>query len=339
MKKNFYEYVNLPLTVIFALLICSLLIMFPILDMIILGAVLAYGVRPLSKKLKSKVKYSSISILLAIIIILIPILLLLGYVLFVILGYASNLISSGYFTSESNFNETAVFISNYVHVSPEQIINTFDDVLVKFSEIVVNYIISLVKNIPFLMVQIFILAASTYYFTKDGDKCYNFIRSFVSENNMEFFDSTVESIKDVIKSIFYGHFLTAIIIGVVAAIGYSILGYVNGPFFGIITGVCQLIPVIGPWPVYTVLCIFDLFTGNYIRAIIVLLFGFVLSVSDMYIRPALSSHYADIPPLILLIGFLAGPLVYGIVGLIMGPLLLGMAYVVLKNYKEVKNGS
>ena len=49
---------------------------------------------------------------------------------------------------------------------------------------------------------------------------------------------------------------------------------------------------------------------------------------------ALSSHYADIHPLILLVGFLAGPLVYGIVGFIVGPLILGITYTVLDCYRK-----
>ena len=78
----------------------------------------------------------------------------------------------------------------------------------------------------------------------------------------------------------------------------------------------------------------DILSGNYPRAIVVLLFGFFLSTIDMYIRPALSSHYADIHPLILVIGFLSGPLVYGIVGFIVGPLILGITYAVLDNYRK-----
>ena len=65
-----------------------------------------------------------------------------------------------------------------------------------------------------------------------------------------------------------------------------------------------------------------------------LLFGFFLSTVDMYIRPMLSSHYAEIHPLILLIGFLSGPLVYGIVGFIIGPLILGITYTVLDCYRK-----
>ena len=56
-------------------------------------------------------------------------------------------------------------------------------------------------------------------------------------------------------------------------------------------------------------------------------------MSDLYIRPALSSKYADIHPLILFLGFVSGPLVFGIVGFIVGPLLLGITYAVIKSYK------
>ena len=154
---------------------------------------------------------------------------------------------------------------------------------------------------------------------------------------MGFFNRTVKSIEDVLKSIFYGHFLTSVIIGIFGAVGYSLLGYPYGIFLGVITGILQLIPIFGPWPIYWALAIMDAFNENYPRVIVVLLFGFFLSLVDMYIRPAISSHHADIHPLILLVGFLAGPLVYGIVGFIIGPLILGITYVILDNFrKELK---
>ena len=151
---------------------------------------------------------------------------------------------------------------------------------------------------------------------------------------MGFFDKTVGSVEDVLKSIFYGHFLTSVIIGIFGAIGYSLLGYPYGIFLGVITGILQLIPIFGPWPIYWALAITDALNGNYPRVVVVLLFGFFLSWVDMYIRPAISSHHADIHPLILLVGFLAGPLVYGIVGFIVGPLILGITYVVLDNFRK-----
>jgi predicted PurR-regulated permease PerM len=121
------------------------------------------------------------------------------------------------------------------------------------------------------------------------------------------------------------------------AVGFYLLGYDYALFLGILTGICQLIPIIGPWPIYTVLFISDVLSGNYIRAAVVLFFGFGLSLSDMYIRPALSSRYVDIHPLILIVGFLSGPIVFGLVGFILGPLILGITYAVCKTYKNEKD--
>ena len=199
---------------------------------------------------------------------------------------------------------------------------------------ILNHTASFLSKFANIILDLFILVCSVFYFVRDGDKCLNFIKDFVPDDSKDFFDNTIESVKDVLRSIFFGHFLTSVIIGIFGCIGYTILGYPYGIFLGVITGILQLIPVFGPWPIYWALFFIDIASGNYPRAIIVLLFGFFLSTVDMYIRPALSSHYADIHPLILLIGFLSGPLVYGIVGFIIGPLILGITYAVLDSYRK-----
>lgn len=52
----------------------------------------------------------------------------------------------------------------------------------------------------------------------------------------------------------------------------------------------------------------------------------------MYIRPALSSKYADIHPLTFIYRILIRPLVFGIVGFILGPLFLGIT---LRGFKII----
>ena len=233
-------------------------------------------------------------------------------------------------------------INQMVNSLPADISSGIDTASIKSSlsgfikdigNVVLDYIVSLASKLLSISVDLFILFASIYYFIRDGDNCYDFVESFIPQESKDFFERTVNSVKEVLKSIFYGHFLTSLIIGIIAAVGYSLLGYSQGVFLGVLTGIFQLIPIFGPWPIYWTLAIVDLISGNYVRVVIVILFGFFLSLSDMYIRPALSSHYADIHPLILLIGFLAGPLVYGIVGFILGPLILGITYAVLDNFR------
>ena len=264
-------------------------------------------------------------------IVLIPLILLIAYIIFEVSTFLTWLLANNSTGVDALLNQIAVYIPNTDANSLNSYIdNTINDV----GSYILNYIVKFISKFANISLDLFILVCSVFYFVRDGEKCINFVKSFVPDDSKEFFDNTLASVKNVLKSIFYGHFLTSLIIGIFGAIGYSILGYPFGIFLGVLTGILQLIPVIGPWPIYWILFFIDLATGNYPRAVIVLLFGFFLSTIDMYIRPALSSHYADIHPLILLIGFLAGPLAYGIVGFLVGPLILGITYAVLDSYKR-----
>lgn len=332
MEIGINRYLTPPVILIVCLLIISLMIIFPVLNMIILGAILAYGIRPVANKFQSKLKYSSISILLAIIVVIIPLVLLFGYLIYETSTLVSWVLANN---SYSDVNQIISDISNYLPgINVVEVNSYIDSAIQNIASYILNYIVSFISKFANITLDLFILVCSIFYFVRDGDRCMEFIKSFVPKDYKEFFDKTIDSIKNVLKSIFYGHFLTSVIIGIFGCIGYSILGYPYGIFLGVLTGILQLIPVFGPWPIYWILFFADIACGNYPRAIIVLLFGFFLSTVDMYIRPALSSHYADIHPLILLVGFLAGPLVYGIVGFIVGPLILGITYAILDSYRK-----
>ena len=328
-KENF----TFPVMLICLLGIVSLIFIFPALKMIVLGAILAFIVRPVAFKLQSKLKYSSLSIILAMVIILIPLILLVGYLTYELSSVASAILSS---SSAAGAKTSIISLINYlpVNTNPEAIYQQISSSFETIVSFIASYAMSFFGKFANLTLDLFILVCSVFYFVRDGDNFLAFIRSFVPKDDLGFFDDVVGSVKDVLKSIFYGHFLTAVIIGIFGCIGYSLLGYQFGIFLGVLTGILQLIPIFGPWPIYWTLFFIDIISGNYVRAIIVLFFGFFLSSIDMYIRPALSSHYADIHPLILLVGFLAGPLVYAIVGFIVGPLILGITYTVLDCYRK-----
>jgi len=74
------QHLTPPMLLVIFLVIVSLMIVFPVLNMIILGAILAYGIKPVAHKIQSKLKFSSISILLAMVVVLIPLILLIAYI-------------------------------------------------------------------------------------------------------------------------------------------------------------------------------------------------------------------------------------------------------------------
>ena len=341
MKNDIKNALGSSLFIIIILLIISLFTLMPILNMLILGGIIAYGLRPIARKLQKKLKYPSISIILSIILVVIPLILIFGYTISVAIDLSYSFISNNQAALSSlSLNQSMSGISSYIPIEMQSqatsITATITELINNILKVVFAYLVDFIQSLPFVMLQVFVLIFSIFYFTRDGENVKAYVISFIPDEKHEFFANMVKEIKTVLKSIFYGHFLTGVIIGTIASIGFFILGYPYPLFLGILTGLCQLIPVIGPWPIYTILFIYDLISGNYIRGGVVLFFGFGLSLSDMYIRPTLAGKYVDIHPLILLVGFLAGPLVFGLVGFILGPLILGITYAVVKAYKEEK---
>ncbi|MBR5954275.1 MAG: AI-2E family transporter [Methanobrevibacter sp.] len=330
---------GLHIVIILVLAVLSFFTIAPVLNMVLLGAMIAYGVRPIAGKIQTKLKYPSISILLAMIVVVIPLILLFGYVFWELSNFATMFIASNAGGSNVSMEQGIANIVNSLPVdvqfTAQNLLNSISLYLQEGLSALLQSVVTLVKGFSNVILQLFVLFCSIYYFAKDGDSVWEYLFAFVPETHKEFFDKTIDEIANVLKSIFFGHFLTAIIIGIMGGIGYYFLGYQFALLLGVITGILQLIPIFGPWPIYWTLAAYDVFvTGNIVQAVLTLIWGFVLSLSDMYIRPALAGKYADIHALILLVGFMAGPYVFGIVGFILGPLILGITYAVIKSLKD-----
>ena len=111
MAIDIKDYLTPPILLIIFLLVISLMFIFPVLNMIILGAILAYIVKPVAGKIQSKLKYSSVSILIAMVIVLIPLLLLFGYITFEISSVISSMLAS---SSYSGVNESISQMLSYL---------------------------------------------------------------------------------------------------------------------------------------------------------------------------------------------------------------------------------
>ena len=343
MIDNLKGTVTSAIFIIIILVILSALVLTPMLSMIILGAIFAYAIRPLSNRLEPYVKFRSVAIFIGMIIVIIPLIAIL--ILFINTLIAS---APAFVEFIKSLNLTSINSSSIQNFPPIQhyfptttssplITSVFTSINLGVEDIlrsITEYLLGLLKSVPTVLLQLFIFFASTFYFARDGERVWEYLDYIVPESRKHYFQTLINEIDRVLKSIFFGHFVTATITGVVAGIGFALLGYPYALFLGTLTGFFQLMPIVGHWPTIVGLAIYDLIIGNYLRAVEVMLLGGLLSLLDMYIRPKLAGKYADIHPLIFLLGFLCGPLVLGLVGFIIGPLVLGVTYAAVVAYKK-----
>lgn len=113
---------------------------------------------------------------------------------------------------------------------------------------------------------------------------------------------------------------------VIATVIFTLLGYQFPITLGVIAGILQFLPVVGPSLVIIGVAAVDVSTGAVIRAVIVLVIGliFIGVLPDAVIRPRLARETAGLPASLYFVGFVGGVLSLGPVGVIAGPLLVAL---------------
>lgn len=324
--------------IILTLLILSFFVLTPMISMIILGAVFAYAIRPISNRMLPYLKFETITIILAMIIVILPLIAIIAVIINSFIESIPLIVDVAKTADISSLNSSTAqqYLPAGFQTYTGSIISTIKIALEDILRNFLNYIVTYLSSIPTIAFQLFIFFASTFYFAKDGNKLWEYIKFAIPSDRTHYFNTLFDEIERVLKSIFFGHFFTALLTGILAGVGFWVIGYPFASFLGILTGFFQLIPFIGHWPLPIILAAYSIFNGSYLQAVAVIILGFLMSAIDIYLRPKLSSKYADIHPLIFMLGFLCGPLVFGLVGFVLGPLILGITYAAVIAYKKDK---
>lgn len=142
-----------------------------------------------------------------------------------------------------------------------------------------------------------------------------------------------KEVKSMVLSNALGIPLIALLQGIVALIGYLIIG-VKEPFFWfIITCVTAMLPIVGAAVAYVTLAILFFASGHNWQGIAMLAYGFIIIGSvDNIFRFTLAKRIGNVHPLITVFGVIIGLSLFGFIGLIFGPLLISLFILLVNIY-------
>ncbi len=142
-------------------------------------------------------------------------------------------------------------------------------------------------------------------------------------------------IENMVLSNAIGIPVIALLQGVVAVVGYLILG-VNEPWFWfVITCITAMLPVVGAAMAYVPVSIILFANDHTWQGVAMLVFGFgVIGTVDNFFRFALAKKLADVHPMITVFGVIIGLSLFGFLGLIFGPLIISLFLLLLKMYSS-----
>lgn len=129
----------------------------------------------------------------------------------------------------------------------------------------------------------------------------------------------------IVRSNAIGIPLLAAVQGVVAYLGYLLFGAPSPLFWGVLTCLATIIPIVGTALVWLPLALYMGLEGNWGPAVGLALYGtLVVTHVDNVVRFVMQKRMADTHPLVTVFGVFVGLSLFGFMGVIFGPLLLAM---------------
>ena len=141
--------------------------------------------------------------------------------------------------------------------------------------------------------------------------------------------------KLVTISTLIGTGLTALIQGTLVALAFLAAGLPNAPFWGIVTVILSILPIVGSGLIWMPGAAVLFFQDRIVAGILLTIWGLVVVANvDNVIRPIVFRRYAQIHPLVTLVGAFAGIRYFGLLGLMVGPLALSYFFELIRMYRE-----
>jgi predicted PurR-regulated permease PerM len=144
---------------------------------------------------------------------------------------------------------------------------------------------------------------------------------------------------NVTEATLLGIALTALLQGTLIGGTFRLLGLPNALFWGILTGLVSVLPVLGSAIVWLPGALVLAFAGRYGAAIgLALVGGVVASNLDNLVRMVIFKRVSDIHPMVTLVGAFAGVKYMGLIGVLLGPLAITYFFELLRVYQDEHGG-
>ncbi len=185
--------------------------------------------------------------------------------------------------------------------------------------------------------QFFVMLYAMFFFLFDGrailDRILHYVPLAPADN-----ERLLERFVSVTRATLKGSLLIGIIQGVLAGLAFWVVGIRGPAFWGTVTAVASIVPVIGGALVWAPVVLYLLVTGHALASLGLLVWsGLVVTAIDNFLRPRFVGRDIRMSDLLVLLSTLGGLILFGPVGFIVGPIVAALFVTVWALYGETFN--
>jgi predicted PurR-regulated permease PerM len=148
-------------------------------------------------------------------------------------------------------------------------------------------------------------------------------------------DEFFQDVNSTLAAYIRAQLTASIFIGAVCAGGFAILGFPSPLVLGLIAGLFEFVPMLGPVLIGVIAALIAVFHGGFTSALIVLIFlGVLRIVQDYIVYPRLIGHGIHLHPLAIIIAILCGEKLAGVAGVFLAIPLVAVMTVSYRHWME-----
>ncbi len=309
-----------------------------------IGFVLAWILNPLVNKLEKKKMPRVVGSMLVYAIMILSIALFVGYMLPVIYDQIQVLIRN----LPSIFNEVEIFMNNIVSrlgnidgvdfVSiKNQIFTTITGSFNNFMTSLPNTIMGMVGNLFSSLVTICFGLVIGLYMLIDFDSINGHLLNLLPKKNRFEASLLITNISTEVRKSVNGTLLVASMVFVCDSLGFFFIGLQAPLLFGLLCGITDLIPYVGPYIGGIVAVIVGFAQSPLIGILSLIIVVVVQMVENNILQPIVMSKTTELHPVTIIVGLLLFEHFFGIVGMILCTPCMSLVKVVWRFFKEKYN--
>ncbi len=316
--------------------ILAAFLVFTYLQYVLLAIVLAYVLAPAQRILEQRMNSMTAAITLivsSIFVLFIP----MAYITAIAIQQGLSLIAA---IQEGDFSPEVLQARlegiGYV-VDFELMYATYQEPIVAGLQNLATGTLTVIGGLPGVLLGFTVTLFVLFALLRDGERLLAWLRSVVPINDRVQRD-LLRELDHLMWASVVGNVAVAGIQAVLLGIGLVLVGIPGIVFLTVVTFILALLPLVGAFGVWVPVSTYLFLIGRPFAAGLFVIYGLLVSASDIYLRPALISRSGAINVAIIVVGIFGGIVLFGAIGLFIGPVVLGGSKIVIDLFTRERTG-
>ena len=224
-------------------------------------------------------------------------------------------------------------VDGYVDLDRVDIVESLVSLLQTVSLGALRHSTAVFSGIAHVLTSFLIMIVTMFFLFRDGPALFEQIRGWTPLSE-RYERQIVQKFQEISSATVIGSLVTAVAQGVAGGITFFLVGIPNIIFWGTLTALFSLVPLVGTAIVWLPWALYLLAVGKTVQALILIGLSIVfVGGIDNVLRPALIQGKTRMHTMLIFFSIMGGISYFGIAGMVVGPIMVALGLTFLELYR------